>query len=441
MAWWTRTAHNRKTGDLLFNDPDGWVIENPELKWLGPDQLNALVGTQSGPQATSALDVAEPGNSFPAITRATALICDSLASINWDVKRGREKLAAPRWITDPALSRPDGRISEWTPTGRNALGPVSFWAQVILSALWYGDAFIYVGTRDLSGQPVPPLLLLHPLLVDVVGPGRTTHDKPTPGYWLHNPDDDTWHRLEPWEVIHVPGMPPYWGGRGRGAITGHIKSWGEAVAQRNYSTGMFSAGIPAGYLKVTSPNLTEAQADALRQAWTEKHGTLPGQRDIAVLNAVTDFVAVQIDPETMQMGDARRQSTLDVANAFGVEPYMLGLPSDNSTYANIESRMRHFVQFTLLPWARRIEGAMDSEFPQGTELVLDLDSLTRADTSNRIAYYESGLTNGWLTVEEVREAEGLPDIPMPKPEPVPEPEPELPPVALVEEPQEEEGAA
>jgi phage portal protein BeeE len=120
---------------------------------------------------------------------------------------------------------------------------------------------------------------------------------------------------------------------------------------------------------------------------------------------------------------------------------MLGLPSDNSTYANIESRMRHFVQFTLLPWARRIEGAMDSEFPQGTELVLDLDSLTRADTSNRIAYYESGLTNGWLTVEEVREAEGLPDIPMPKPEPVPEPEPELPPVALVEEPQEEEGAA
>ena len=418
MSWWTRTWHNRPGGDLLLNDPDGWVIDQPELRWLGSDQLALLTGSSHGNEA---LNIAEPGNSFPAITRATTLICDSLASVRWEVMRGRDPQPIPRWVADPALSRPDGRISDWQPTGRNPLGPVSFWSQVILSALWYGDAFVFVGTRDLEGKPVPPLLLLHPLLVDVVGPGRTDSVKTEPGYWLHNPEADTWVRLEAEEVMHIPGMPPYWGGRGRGALTGHMKSWEEAVAQRNYSTGLFSAGIPAGYLKVTAPNLTETQADELRTAWMDKHGSAMGQRDIAVLNAVTDFVAVQMDPESAQMGDARRQSTLDVANAFGVEPYMLGLPSDNSTYANIESRMRHFVQFTLLPWARRIEGALDSEFAQGTELRLDLDSLTRADTANRIAYYEAGLTGGWLTKDEVRSAEGLPPLP----------EGNTPPVALV----------
>jgi HK97 family phage portal protein len=451
MAWWTRTAHNRGKGDLLFNDPDGWVIEQPQLRWLGSDQLALLTTQSSGGEGDSALDVAEPGNSFPAITRATTLICDSLASVRWQVYRGRtELLPSPRWVQDPALSRPDGRISEWTPTGRNPLGPVSFWSQVILSALWYGDAFVFVGSRSPdTGVPVPPLLLLHPLLVDVVGPGRTTAEKPTPGYWLNVPAEsgqpEEWHKLEPAEVMHIPGMPPYWGGRGRGAITGHLKSWGEAVAQRNYSTGIFAAGIPAGYLKVTAPNLTPTQADDLREEWMKKHGTMPGQRDIAVLNAVTDFVAVQMDPETAQMGDARRQSTLDVANAFGVEPYMLGLPSDNSTYANIESRMRHFVQFTLLPWARRIEGALDSEFPQGTELRLDLDSLTRADTGNRIKYYEAGLSQGWLTKDEVRLAEGMPPLPPEEAEPVPAPPEAEPPVSIVPppkpEPPPEEGAA
>jgi len=136
-----------------------------------------------------------------------------------------------------------------------------------------------------------------------------------------------------------------------------------------------------------------------------------------------------MDPESAQMSDARRQSTLDVANAFGVEPYMLGLPSDNATYANIESRMRHFVQFTLLPWSRRIEGALDCEFPQGTGVVLDLDSMSRADTNTRIAYYEHGLSEGWLTIDEVRHSEGLPPLPATTPAPValvdPEPNPDV----------------
>ena len=417
MAWWTRTAHNKPGLDLLMNDPDGWVIDRPDLRWLGSDQLATLTGAAGGAD----LNVAEPGNSFPAITRATSLICDSLAGVAWNVRRGREILTPPRWVTDPALARPDGRISDWTPTGRNPLGGVAFWAQVILSALWYGDAFVYVPTRsEVTGQPVPPLLQLHPLMVEVVAavdvnPETGVDDLGRgPGYWVRVPGQgsgrDSWEHLPPETVIHVPGMPPYWGGRGRGAITGHLASWREAVAQRNYSTGLFSAGIPAGYLKVTAPNLTEEQAAKLRESWLEKHGSALGQRDIAVLNAVTDFVAVQMDPETAQMGDARRQSTLDVANAFGVEPFMLGLPSDNSTYANIESRMRNFVQFTLLPWARRVEGALDSEFPQGTRLELDLDSLTRADTSTRTAYYQSGLVGGWLTVDEVRQAEGLPEL-------------------------------
>jgi HK97 family phage portal protein len=109
---------------------------------------------------------------------------------------------------------------------------------------------------------------------------------------------------------------------------------------------------------------------------------------------------------------------LDVANAFGVEPYMLGLPSDGSTYANIESRSLHFVRYTLLPWVRRVEAALDHVLPKGTEVRINLDSLLRADSASRVAYYSQGLEDGWLTLEEVRTAEGLPPMPATQAPPV-----------------------
>jgi HK97 family phage portal protein len=413
MAWWRRTAHNAGSGDFVNNTPDGWVIDRPELSWWGSDQAPSLhlLGGVTSPSPVTADEVLAPGSAFPAVTRATSLIVDTLAGVPWEVVKGETVLPSPRWLTDPALARPDLRVSDYMAEGVNPLSAVSFWSEALISALWFGDAFLWVPVRDANGQPVPPLYAIHPLLVNVVLPSRTSDKFPTPGYWVRvSEQPERWERLATSEVIQVRGMGPYWEGRGRGAITGHLTAWSEAVAQRNYSTGIFTAGIPAGYLKVTAPNLTEVQAEALKAKWADSHGGEASRRNIAVLNSVTEFVPIQMPPETAQLTEARRLSTMDVANAFGVEPFMLGLPSDGSTYANIESRMRHFAQFTLLPWARRVESALDSEFPLGTTVRLFLEGLSRGDAQARVTYYSAGLTDGWLTVEEVRRLEGLPAL-------------------------------
>jgi len=424
MSWWTRTWHNKgipdePLGDLLMNSPDGWVIDNPELSWLGSDQWVPMGpgGRALGMAIPEAVPVTAEGGLLPAISRATSLIVDSLSGVPWEVVRGRDTLPSPRWVSDPQLSRPDMRLTDWSAEGVSPLSPVSFWAEVIMSALWHGDGFVYCPQRDAAGSPMPPLFVLHPLLVDVVTPARTDSSRPQAGYWLQL-SSSQWLRLTASEVIHVRGMGPYWNGRGKGAITGHMRSWDDAAAMRSYSTGLFTAGIPAGYLKTTAPNVTEPQAQALKDKWMSAHGY--GPREIAVLNAVTDFVPIQMTPETAQLAESKRMATLDVANAFGVEPFMLGLPSDGSTYANLEHRMRHFAQFTLLPWARRIEGALAAELPQGTEVRLNLEGLTRADSATRVSYYTAGLAGGWLTADEIRRAEGLPAL---EPQAPPDPQP------------------
>ena len=61
-----------------------------------------------------------------------------------------------------------------------------------------------------------------------------------------------------------------------------------------YTEGTFNSGVPAGYLKVTTPGLTQPQADELKAGWMAAHGG--DRRSIAVLNATTDFHPISISP-------------------------------------------------------------------------------------------------------------------------------------------------
>jgi HK97 family phage portal protein len=90
---------------------------------------------------------------------------------------------------------------------------------------------------------------------------------------------------------------------------------------------------------------------------------------------------------------------------------MLGVPGDSSTYANVESRMIELRTFTLLPWIRRIEACLDAQFPAGTEVKINTDSMLRADTATRYSAYTAALAGGWMTVDEIRALEDRPPLP------------------------------
>jgi HK97 family phage portal protein len=183
-----------------------------------------------------------------------------------------------------------------------------------------------------------------------------------------------------------------------------------AATVRSYAGSTFGTGVPAGYLKVNQPNLTPEQAADLKSRWMVQHGGT--QRSIAVLNATTEFHPIALSPVDAELGAAREWGLRDIALAFGVPPYMLGIPGDSATYANVESRMIELRTFTLLPWIRRIESTLDAQLPRGTSLKVATDATLRADTLTRYQAYSVGLTGGWLTVDEIRAMENRPPLPV-----------------------------
>jgi phage portal protein BeeE len=48
--------------------------------------------------------------------------------------------------------------------------------------------------------------------------------------------------------------------------------------------------------------------------------------------------------------------------------------------------------------------------PAGVEVRFDIDELIRPEMAIRYAGHQSALSNGWMSVNEVRQAEGLPPI-------------------------------
>ena len=375
--------------DVLLNSPDGWEIDQPWLWWDGPAGGDGTGGPWGNPPPNAGLP--DGRGALPAMARCRALIADALAGVPWQVHRDTETLRTPDWILDPQGLRTDGRVSSTVLEVR--LSAVEFWASFLVSSIELGEGIIYAPVRDVEGAPLPPLFLLNPNNVEVHGGA----------YWVGQ------ERLEPGELLVVRNR--VWPGkvRGHGVWDQFAAEIGLGSSVRDYARNMLGRGIPAGYLKVTAPDLDQDEADRLKARWMAAHGGR--ERRIAVLNATTEFQPLQLDPQALQLAELLRLSAWEISLIYGIPPYKLGISmGSNNTYANIESASIDYVQDALLPWARRLESAFDAVFPRGTSLKLNLDSLRRADTKTRYDAYQVGLTAGFLTVDEVRAREDLPPM-------------------------------
>jgi HK97 family phage portal protein len=218
-------------------------------------------------------------------------------------------------------------------------------------------------------------------------------------YWLLGADEP----FGAGEIIHLRGQLPIVAGRGTGVLSRFAGELGGLIALRDYLTSSFSAGVPAGYLKTTTANINQDQADRLKERWMAQHG---GRRSIAVLNATTEFHPLTWSPVESGAAEFARLSLNQIALMFGLPPYLLGAPGSSSVYSNVEQERLELYQLTLLPWIRRIETVLDAQLPAGTSVTIEIDGFLRADTKTRMETYAIGIPLGIYTTNEARALEG-----------------------------------
>jgi hypothetical protein len=423
---------------MLVNDPDGFPSDLPPVWWMGLDSGGGAypIGP-NGPWSG--------GAGLPVVTRATALITGPLTAAPFRVLElgfGGQPSFRPRWITDPMLLRPDSRYVGDVYPEVVKLGRSVFFASWIRDAIWWGTG-AFLTQLDESGGPLAGTLrnvnvqllsterdekgALHWVLGGDGADSRAVFDRD--GYITLG---SLTYRLV---VLRNPHATPDVDGHCAGVFEANPGAFGLSRQIDSYASGTFRSGIPAGYLKVdqTMNSMTQEQADQLKTKWLNSHGG--DRRSIAVLNAFTSFVPLNLSPVDAALGEVKRLSIADVAMAFGLDPMTLGAGLNNSaTYTNLRDAWSNHRDFGLAPWVAAVEDCLTALLPGTVGIKINLDGFANPTAKERFDGYAVAINAGVLTANECRELEGLAPLPEPRvpaalelvPDPEVEAEPDVP---------------
>ena len=320
--------------------------------------------------------------SVPAIWRAVTMISDDVGSLPIHSYRGDMRV------------EPTPRILERPNPLETAMETYSAMAAALLL---HGNYIALLGPRGLNGYPdyiVP------------VDPAKA---------YLFIRDGIRYARIEEKvyivgeEVFHIKGFSLPGEIAGVGIVAAQRQGIGAAIAVMEYAARYFDGGaMPSYAIKSQNPDLTQDEAEALKQKWMEHYGAR--SRVPAVLNASTDIQELTANANDAQLVEARNQSILDSANIVGVPGNAVGAPNQSRTYTNTELQALEYIKTSLRPITTRIEQAMSDLLPRGQYAKFSFDAMLRADTLTRYQAHKIALDSGFLTIDEVRHLENLPSL-------------------------------
>lgn len=300
--------------------------------------------------------------------------------------RGVEHLDDLPWMANPC---PD-LYTDWT----------QFMKQLANTLQLRGETFVYALARYTDGS-VAQMCVIDPDAVDIdVLDGQV--DFRIGGMPVDRSDVlqipyQTW----PGELRGI--SPLQWIGRNLYAANA-LETYGAQLAA--------NGAVPWGVL-TTPANLTASQVDENRQRWDEasaRRGAAP-----VMLSGGLTLEALTLSPSDMALLDLRVFDEQRICAAFGVPPYLIGLPqSEGLTYANATSLFDYHWRATLRPKSRTIAAALSQwALPRGQRLEFNSDEYTRPELSARAQAYAvlHGIVDEdgrhALTVDEIREIERL----------------------------------
>lgn len=275
--------------------------------------------------------------------------------------------------------------------------------RVVSSLLLDGNAFILC-LRDSQGDVIETRVL-DPQKVEI-----HTGDKGEPLYHVETIEGAI--TLTADEVIHIPLFATGENHRGLSPIEHHKVTLGLASATQAFSAKFYENNASVGGLIKVPGELTQDQADALRNGFGRRHGGLEKAWRVAVLTGGADYQQLGAKISDLQLVETMHYGVEAIARIYGVPLHMLQYPGGNTSYSSIEVISIEWLRLGLGPLIARLEASFQRIIPgsQQTFLKFTLDGLLRATTQERYNSYNTALVSGFLSVNEVRALEDRPPV-------------------------------
>lgn len=320
-----------------------------------------------------------------AVSRAIAVLETAIMQIPVKVQRGETKLESPAWLVTPDIENNVSQ-AEWLGT-------------TLVHMSTFGNAFWKV-TRNNRG--ILNIRNIHPSNVSVM--------TDTNGRIVYTVGGNTYTNNE---IVHLKlwSKPDSTALIGEGPIQRHKSLLRSALDLHNYADNWFrTAAVPTGTL-TTTEFLSEDIAKSNKEAFVKSQQ----ERSVAVLSSGLKYDSISLTPEDAQFLENQKYMTRQIANMFGVPTlYMgMGIEGQGMTYVNGNEDRTKLYEDGLQQYIVRIAQAITDLLPRGQEAEFNLTEFLRPNQLARYQSYAIGLTNKFLTIDEVRVLEELPPLSAP----------------------------
>ena len=193
---------------------------------------------------------------------------------------------------------------------------------------------------------------------------------------------------------------------GIGFISDCQELLGTVLNSLQYENSSISSGVRRGFLKSKS-KLDSDKMNELRRAW--KKLTTPNQSDVLVLNAGIEFEDASSTATESQLSQNK------VINMHQILSYF-GLPTNFFEGVNSDAYLTT-IRIAVLPLVKQFTTALNNFLlleseKSNVKFEIDTRSLVEIDVNAKYNMYQTALTNGILTIDEVRQREQLPVLDM-----------------------------
>lgn len=382
MSWLGRILGRETRSETRVRSDDPFVSE-----WFG---LQGGAGAHVDPQRAGGLATAGA---------CISIISQSLAAVPLNVYR-----RASNGGRDRATEHPLYGVLHDAPNATMT----AFEARetMLASLLMAGNAYAAL-EWNARGQVVE----LHPL-----DPGRVAVERLESGrlrYRVSGRDGGIRIYLQD-EMLHLRYRLARDGVMGLSPIQLARETFNLALTQQDTAAGLAAKGNrPSGAL-VFPNNMGPANKTEALSALGAKINANSVTSNVLVLDGGAEWKSFSMTAKDAEFLESRKLTNLDICRIWGVPPTAVGI-LDHGTYSNVEMESRALVVRCLAPMARRIEQAMNvALLPAGSRKTLfvehDLAGLLRGDMKARYESYRIGREWGWLSPNEIRGWENLPEI-------------------------------
>lgn len=330
-----------------------------------------------------------------AVYRATELISDSVAVLPIKVQRHNKEYGKNEMDNHPL------NIIFSDKNNNNNLSKYTLMKLLIQSVILKGNGFAYI--ERASDGTVTGLRFLESQ--DVLINYNKYTNKLYYQCTLFNSGKKV--NIEPINMIHLI-KNTYDGVTGISVLSYANRTLKTSNATEESAKSFFDNGMNLSGVLTVHSQLSEKQKQDIRQSWQQAYSN--GGQGLAVLQGNMEYSPIQINAKDAQMIESRQFNVQDIARFFGVNPVLLGDLTHASGYNTIEAVQNEFLIHTLQPYVTMVENEFNRKLlkPSETDLsiILETNEILRTDKTAQAQYYSTMLSNGIMSINEIRKELG-----------------------------------